>query len=163
LTSEEALVACSPVAVALLPWYPELDDDDRGLVEAHAAECRTCRYELELVQGGPVPSAGLPDRNRIFAKIMARIETGGTRRDDEPRSLHPRITRGTLLEVMFRRGVVFTRVETALREIGARIVDGPCRSGRFRIALRANADAAVVARWLRDDADIASTAVPLSI
>lgn len=161
-TGEDAS-ACPPEVMALIPWYPELDEDDRGLVEVHAAQCPACRYELEVVQGAPVPTAGLPDRDRIFAKIMARVDAGGMRRSDEPRPLHPRLSPGALLEVIFRRGVVFARVENALREVGARIIDGPCHLGRFRIALRADANAAVVARWLREEAAIASTAVPVSL
>lgn len=154
---------CPESVLALIPWYPDLDGDDCGLVEAHAAECRVCRCELELVRGGPIPTSGLPDRDRLFAKIVARLERGRAERSDEPRSLHPRLTPGALLEVMFRPGVVFARVERSLREVGARIVDGPCRLGRFRVALRADANPATVARWLLEEAAIASSAVPITV
>ncbi len=79
---------CPEAILALIPWYPELDDDDRGFIEAHAAECASCRSELEMIAGGPVPTAGLPDQDRLFSNVLARIEAGEER--DRLRTTPPR-------------------------------------------------------------------------
>ncbi len=65
---------CPEGVLTLIPWYRELDADDRGIVEAHAAGCTACRNEVEMVSGGTVPPTPFPDREASFSRLMARIE-----------------------------------------------------------------------------------------
>ncbi len=82
---ESAMAAKCPEGVlTLIPWYRELDADDRGVVEAHAAGCASCRSEVEMVAGGAVPPTPFPDRDAAFSKLMARIEHAGRYGREEP-------------------------------------------------------------------------------
>ena len=69
---------CPEDVLAFIPWYAEgaLSAHEKGLVEAHAAQCGDCRSELDLVAGEPWAFEGieLPDRERLFDEITARIE-----------------------------------------------------------------------------------------
>ena len=65
---------CPEGVLTLIPWYRELDADDRGIVEAHAAGCAACRCEVEMVAGGPLPPTPFPDRDAAFSKLMDRIQ-----------------------------------------------------------------------------------------
>lgn len=78
-TREPRRARCPENVLAWIPWYPEggLDEREMGAVEAHAAECGDCRSELDLVSGAPWALEGveLPDRERLFDEITARIES----------------------------------------------------------------------------------------
>lgn len=74
-TEERGMAGKCPEGVlTLIPWYRELDTDDRGIVEAHAAGCASCRNEVEMIAGGAVPPTPFPNRDVEFSKLMARIE-----------------------------------------------------------------------------------------
>lgn len=69
---------CPDEVLAFIPWYADggLDAREKGLVEAHAAQCAECRAELDLVAGAPwsTEDVVLPDRERLFDEIRARID-----------------------------------------------------------------------------------------
>jgi hypothetical protein len=74
-----ASATCPQDVLDLLPWYPEgaLGDAERGRVEAHAAACESCRRELAWIEGSAEPEAGaVPDRERLWARTLARIAAG---------------------------------------------------------------------------------------
>ena len=70
---------CPQEVLEWIPWYAEdaLAETQRGVVEAHAAQCEDCRVELAMLSGGPAPSATAPDPDRVFARVLARIEAEG--------------------------------------------------------------------------------------
>lgn len=76
-TREPRRARCPEEVLAWIPWYADggLDAREKGAVEAHAAECGDCRSELDLVAGEPWACEGidLPDRDRLFDEITARI------------------------------------------------------------------------------------------
>lgn len=66
---------CPEVVLASIAWYPDaLDEERRGLVEAHAASCAACREELAFVQGVVEPQLPLPDADDVYAGVLERIE-----------------------------------------------------------------------------------------
>ncbi|MFO0688454.1 MAG: zf-HC2 domain-containing protein [Myxococcota bacterium] len=69
---------CPEDVLAWIPWYADggLTAREKGAVEAHAAQCGDCRAELDVVAGAPWAFEGveLPDADRLFAEITARIE-----------------------------------------------------------------------------------------
>jgi len=70
---------CPPGVLGWIPWYPEgLADEQRGAVESHAAECAVCRDEIAFLQGDAEPPADVPDPERIYAQVLARIESNGS-------------------------------------------------------------------------------------
>lgn len=76
---------CPEQVLAWIPWYADglLSERERGAVEAHAAVCADCRTELDIVSGAPWACEGveLPDAERIFDEISARIAADGDRSD----------------------------------------------------------------------------------
>jgi hypothetical protein len=65
---------CPEAILAAIPWYPDgLTVDECGAVEAHAADCRACRAELAFVRGDEEPAIELPDVERVYARVLARI------------------------------------------------------------------------------------------
>lgn len=69
---------CPPGVLGWIPWYPDgLADEQRGAVETHAAECAVCREELAFLQGDAEPPADVPDPERVYAQVLARMESGG--------------------------------------------------------------------------------------
>ncbi len=54
-----------------------MPEDVRGLIEAHAAECAACREEIHLVGGDAVVVEQLPPSDRVFARVLERIEESG--------------------------------------------------------------------------------------
>lgn len=146
------IAPCPPGILALLPWYPELDSHDRDIVESHAAGCRECRLEIELIAGGPVPPTPLPDQEAILARIFARIDHAVKRRR---KTRHGART----LEVIFRNDKTQGEVTRALREAGATIVAGPNAKGRYEISLPADADTrAVISTLVRPISGVARAA-----
>jgi hypothetical protein len=75
--------SCPEEVLASIAWYPDaLDDERRGLVEAHAASCPDCRDELAFVQGASEPEAApLPgvDAEAVYARVLSRIEASEER------------------------------------------------------------------------------------
>lgn len=76
---------CPESVLGWIPWYGEvdaagerlLDERQRGAVEAHASECADCRAELDMIAGAPFEiDVPLPDPDRLFAEITARIDAG---------------------------------------------------------------------------------------
>lgn len=85
MSREARSVRCPESVLGWIPWYGEvdeggdrlLDDRKRGAVEAHAAECADCRAELDMIAGVPFEiDVDLPDPDRVFAEITARIDAG---------------------------------------------------------------------------------------
>src|SRR5215468_11281469 len=69
---------CPEAILASIPWYPDgLTADECGAVEAHAADCRACRAELAFVRGDEEPEIELPDAERVYARVLARISEAG--------------------------------------------------------------------------------------
>lgn len=67
---------CPEEVLAAIAWYPEgLDPEERGAVEAHAADCATCREELAFVrgEGSPLP-APRGESDRVYARVLERID-----------------------------------------------------------------------------------------
>lgn len=83
-TNEASRARCPETVLGWIPWYADggLTARQRGAVEAHAAECRECRSELDIVAGAPGALDGveLPDADRLFDEITARLDA------DEPRA-----------------------------------------------------------------------------
>lgn len=97
-TREARRARCPEDVLAWIPWYADggLSAREKGVVEAHAAQCRECRSELDLVAGEPWAFEGieLPDRDRLFEEISARI------REDEGES-----ERATVIPISRGRGL----------------------------------------------------------
>lgn len=71
---------CPSEILDAIPWYPSgLSEAERGAVEAHAADCIVCRSELGFVLGAELPSEEVPDPDRVFARVLERIEHGPPR------------------------------------------------------------------------------------
>ena len=67
--------SCPEEVLASIVWYPDqLDDERRGVVEAHVADCSACRAELDFVHGAEEPEIDLPDPDRVYAQLRERIE-----------------------------------------------------------------------------------------
>ena len=65
---------CPEAILASIPWYPDgLTAEECGAVEAHVADCRACRAELSFVRGDEEPEIELPDVERVYARVLARI------------------------------------------------------------------------------------------
>ena len=79
MTREARQFRCPENVLGWIPWYADggLSDQQRGRVEAHAAECLDCRAELDIVAGAPFEiDMELPDPDRLFREITARIDAG---------------------------------------------------------------------------------------
>lgn len=85
MSREARSMRCPESVLGWIPWYGEadaqgaslLDSRQRGTVEAHAAECTECRAELDMISGAPFEiDVDLPDPDRMFDEITARIEAG---------------------------------------------------------------------------------------
>jgi len=80
----DTVASCPDDVLRNLPWYHDesLDDDTRGRIEAHAAECSSCRNELSWVSGdvedadAEAPTSGAPNSDRVYAMVQERIEAG---------------------------------------------------------------------------------------
>lgn len=71
---------CPSAILDAIPWYPSgLSEAQRGAVEAHAADCVVCRNELGFVLGAELPREEVPDPDRVFARVLERIEHGPPR------------------------------------------------------------------------------------
>jgi hypothetical protein len=67
---------CPEDVLAAIAWYPDgLDEARRGAVEAHAADCVACRDELAFVHGEPAPELPQADAQRVYARVLERIES----------------------------------------------------------------------------------------
>ena len=78
-TRETKRARCPEDVLGWIPWYSDvgLSAREKGAVEAHAAECGDCRSERDIVAGAPwaVEGIELPDSDRLFGEITARIDT----------------------------------------------------------------------------------------
>lgn len=65
---------CPEAILAAIPWYPDgLTREERGDVEAHAADCRACRAELAFLLGEEAPAVDVPDSETVYARLLERI------------------------------------------------------------------------------------------
>jgi hypothetical protein len=102
---------CPPDVLGLLPWYAEstsLSDAERARVEAHAAGCDACRRELAWVDGTGQPGPPFPDRERIWARVQARIAQGERARAPLRRGLRRRaapLAAGVAVALAFAAGL----------------------------------------------------------
>jgi len=70
-----AFPSCPEPVLAAIAWYPEgLSPEERGAVEAHAADCRACREELAFLRGDEEPRVEIPDPTRVYEGVLLRIE-----------------------------------------------------------------------------------------
>jgi len=79
MTREARQFRCPENVLGWIPWYADggLSAQQKGQVEAHAAECSDCRAELDIVAGAPFEiDMDLPDPERLFDEITARIDAG---------------------------------------------------------------------------------------
>jgi hypothetical protein len=71
---EIATSECPAAVLYWLPWYPDhLTPEQRGAVQAHAAECSGCRHELEAISG-VMEASESPAADSHYARVRARIE-----------------------------------------------------------------------------------------
>ena len=76
--------SCPEAILASIPWYPDgLTPEECGAVEAHAADCRACRAELAFVRGDEEPEIEVPDVERVYSRVLARISAASD--EDLPR------------------------------------------------------------------------------
>jgi hypothetical protein len=92
--------SCPPDILDLLPWYPDggLTSDERGAVEAHAAECSECRREILEDVRGVVLAEDAPSADRILSRVFDQIAAGSPAETAQP---SPRFA--TLLRAAPRR------------------------------------------------------------
>jgi len=79
MTREARQFRCPENVLGWIPWYADggLSAQQKGQVEAHAAECSDCRAELDIVAGAPFEiDMVLPDPDRLFREITERIDAG---------------------------------------------------------------------------------------
>lgn len=71
----QSAASCPAEVLALLPWFPDggLSDDERSLVESHAALCPPCRREIQALQGDATLPDGAPSPERVLARVFERI------------------------------------------------------------------------------------------
>ena len=82
---------CPEEVLYWIAWYPDhLTDEQRGAVEAHAAECSDCRQELDMIAGTAPAPAGAPPADATYARVKARISEGKPAPASAPRSLETR-------------------------------------------------------------------------
>jgi hypothetical protein len=86
----EAGVSCPTHVLSWIAWYPDggLTDAQRGAVEAHAARCAACREEIDVLAGRIETSVNVPDPERMFARVLALVESDGLH--GEPAPVRPR-------------------------------------------------------------------------
>ena len=76
--------SCPESILASIPWYPDgLTPDECGAIEAHAADCRACRAELAFLRGEEEVEIELPDVERVYTRVLARITSASD--EDLPR------------------------------------------------------------------------------
>jgi len=85
MSREARSIRCPESVLGGIPWYGETDEQgrplldarQRGTVESHAAECSDCRAELDMIVVAPFDiDVDLPDPDRMFDEITARIDAG---------------------------------------------------------------------------------------
>jgi len=77
MSKPDAAPGCPPEVLAAIPWYPDdVSVEERGAVDAHAAECVDCRRELEARLADPDHEAEwpTPDPDTVFTRILAQVE-----------------------------------------------------------------------------------------
>ncbi len=69
--------SCPPRILEWIAWYPggDLTGAQRGAVEAHAADCASCREELAILTERADANAATVDPDQLFERVLARIET----------------------------------------------------------------------------------------
>ena len=75
---------CPENVLRWIPWIVDgsLSGRQISAVVSHASECVDCRDELDIVSGAEFElEAGLPDAERVFESILARIRAAV---DSEP-------------------------------------------------------------------------------
>jgi len=73
--NQQETIQCPDEILAAIPWYPEdLDENLRGEVESHASQCAACREELAFVGDEATIEVDVENRDRVYAKLLERIE-----------------------------------------------------------------------------------------
>jgi len=83
---------CPEAILAAIPWYPDgLTREERGDVEAHAADCRACRAELSFLLEEEEEEAAIeiPDSEAVYARLLERIAESDDGDLDAPASPAP--------------------------------------------------------------------------
>ena len=115
---------CPENVLSWIPWYADggLTAREKGAVEAHAAECRDCRAELDIVAGASwsFDDIELPDADRLFGEITARIESENR---GEQATVIP-ISRGRALS-----GEDMARIERWVLDRGSEVEDQDLGAG----------------------------------
>jgi hypothetical protein len=77
---------CPPEILDWIAWYPDggLSDAERGAVEAHAAACAPCREEIAVLAGRIESPVAPPDPERLFARVLALVESDELRGEPAP-------------------------------------------------------------------------------
>jgi len=126
-TREAKRMRCPADVLGWIPWYADggLTERERGAVEAHAAECGDCRAELDIVAGRAwsVEGIELPDADRLFGEITARIESEG------------RGAQATVIPISRGRALSnedVTRLERWILDPASELADDPRGAGEAR-------------------------------
>ncbi len=175
MTRQARSIRCPESVLGWIPWYAEQNDDgellldarQRGAVEAHASECADCRAELDMIAGAPYRiDFEIPDPDRVFDEITARIDAGEAEGRDTAPAMPPTAFEGraaggrrlNVAELERLEDWVFDEDEDALAaeiERGAhataRVIEGPWSRPAYahsrRPRLRGGPRARRPARW----------------
>jgi hypothetical protein len=84
-------LGCPEEVLAAIAWYPDgLDAERRGAVEAHASDCALCREEISFLRGeGTVAPAPVAESERVYARVLERIEAYEDRARGSARTVAP--------------------------------------------------------------------------
>ena len=84
-------LGCPDDVLAAIAWYPDgLDAERRGAVEAHASDCALCREEISFLRGeGTVAPAPVAESERVYARVLERIEAYEDRARGSARTVAP--------------------------------------------------------------------------
>lgn len=89
-------LGCPEEVLAAIAWYPDgLDAERRGAVEAHASDCALCREEISFLREGSVAPAPVVESERVYARVLERIEAYEGRARGSARTVAP-VRRATL-------------------------------------------------------------------
>ena len=143
---------CPSEILDAIPWYPSgLSEAERGAVEAHAADCIQCRSELGFVLGAELPREEVPDPDRVFARVLERIEHGPPRPPSRRAVL---IARAVSFGAAALFGCVLGVATVELAPEGWKprlfsVSDPPTNPSGLNVVFRAEASAAEIERELR--------------
>ena len=85
--------SCPAEVLDWIAWYaePNLSEEVRGAIDAHAAQCPPCRDEIAAMGGASVGAiVEFPDPERVFDRVRERIELRGSEPVTLPGARAPR-------------------------------------------------------------------------